>query len=106
MPKKPKARPAPAAQSRPGKNGKYTTPAPAPRSAAGARAAAPAAPARTTTSAVEKKPAAADKSVRSYTHEDIARAAYCRWEKFGGNPEDNWVAAERELAAAHGTTKR
>lgn len=57
---------------------------------------APAAAAATTTAivstgAVETKPGAA------LSHEDVARAAYLRWERYGGDSESNWLAAEREL---------
>ena len=45
--------------------------------------------------AVEAKPAG--QVVRSATREEIARAAYLRWQTFGGDPETNWLAAEREL---------
>lgn len=30
-------------------------------------------------------------------HEDIARAAYLRWLRDGGDPATNWLAAEAEL---------
>ena len=30
-------------------------------------------------------------------HEDIARAAYLRWLREGGDPAANWLAAEAEL---------
>lgn len=30
-------------------------------------------------------------------HEDIARAAYLRWLREGGDPATNWLAAEAEL---------
>lgn len=30
-------------------------------------------------------------------HEDIARAAYLRWLREGGDPTTNWLAAEAEL---------
>lgn len=30
-------------------------------------------------------------------HEDIARAAYLRWQREGGDPTTNWLAAEAEL---------
>jgi len=34
------------------------------------------------------------------THEQIAQAAYLRWQKNGGSAEENWRAAERELMGA------
>ena len=33
-------------------------------------------------------------------HDEIAKAAYLRWLKEGGDAESNWVAAERELTNA------
>lgn len=34
------------------------------------------------------------------THDSIARAAYLRWQKQGGDAHTNWVEAEKELRAA------
>jgi Protein of unknown function (DUF2934) len=36
------------------------------------------------------------------THEQIAEAAYRRWQSQGGEAKDNWIAAERELREARG----
>lgn len=33
----------------------------------------------------------------TFTHEQIALAAYFRWQRFGGDERTNWVEAEREL---------
>jgi hypothetical protein len=52
---------------------------------------------------VEKKPStAAVKPLVIVTREEIANAAYLRWQKFGGDPESNWLAAERELTSPAG----
>ncbi len=70
-----------------------TTPAPSSPAAATAKAAAPVAtgPAR---GAIEVKSTA-----KQVSYEEIARAAYLRWERWGGDPETNWLIAERELLA-------
>lgn len=34
------------------------------------------------------------------SEEEIARAAYLRWQRLGGDPVSNWLAAEAELRAA------
>ena len=34
------------------------------------------------------------------THDAIARAAYLRWQRQGGDAHTNWVEAEKELRAA------
>ncbi len=31
------------------------------------------------------------------THDEIAKAAFLRWQSLGGDPESNWLAAERDL---------
>ncbi len=73
-----------------------STPAAAPAAAPDGKAAreAPARPA----SGVEAKPSAAH-GVPSITisHEAIAKAAYFRWQRFGGDQETNWHLAEKEL---------
>ncbi len=52
---------------------------------------------------VESKPTAqpvahtTTKAAKNVTHEEIAKAAYNRWLKFGGDEKSNWIAAEREL---------
>ncbi|MGQ0627295.1 MAG: DUF2934 domain-containing protein [Phycisphaerales bacterium] len=48
---------------------------------------------------LETKPSSKGGGPVSVTREAIAQAAYLRWQKFGGDPEANWLAAERELAA-------
>jgi Protein of unknown function (DUF2934) len=49
--------------------------------------------------AIERKEPAAQiaQTVRP-SHEDIAKAAYLRWLKEGGDAETNWLEAERSMA--------
>jgi hypothetical protein len=60
-------------------------------------AVAPAQPARGGT--LEAKPSA--NAPKAATHDEIARAAFLRWQTHGGDPESNWLAAERELGVKH-----
>jgi hypothetical protein len=36
---------------------------------------------------------------KTFSRDEIARAAYFRWQRHGGDPVSNWVEAERELRA-------
>ena len=50
-----------------------------------------------TTTAIPSAPSGAEVKL---THDAIARAAYLRWQKQGGDAHTNWVEAEKELRAA------
>ncbi|MGH7132416.1 MAG: DUF2934 domain-containing protein [Phycisphaerales bacterium] len=52
-----------------------------------------------TATATTTSPAPSGAEVK-LTHDAIARAAYLRWQKQGGDAHTNWVEAERELRAA------
>ncbi|MGD9690994.1 MAG: DUF2934 domain-containing protein [Phycisphaerales bacterium] len=71
------------------------TTAPAPRAAAKA----PATPAQAPAAQVESKHTskASSATARAVTHEQIAAAAFERWQRVGGDSMSNWLAAEREL---------
>lgn len=48
--------------------------------------------------AIERKEAPGDiAQVVRPSHDEIAKAAYLRWLKTGGEAETNWIEAEREL---------
>jgi hypothetical protein len=72
------------------KNKPAPQPSPQPAPAVAQKAPAPAA----SQPAIEPKAAAKGKSA---TWQEIADAAYLRWQRFGGDAEQNWLAAEREL---------
>jgi hypothetical protein len=73
-------------------------PPPAARNGKNASKPSASAPPARARQSVEKKPNGVPVTpARAATHEEISRAAYLRWERFGGDPESNWLAAEREL---------
>jgi hypothetical protein len=59
-------------------------------------------PKQTETSARKpaKRPARKEKPKREITHEHIAARAYFIHLEEGGDPQSNWLRAERELLAA------
>ncbi|MBL8756841.1 MAG: DUF2934 domain-containing protein [Phycisphaerae bacterium] len=67
-----------------------------------APASAPKAQAQPKAATLEPKPAGPTPSAtaKQITRDDIARAAYFRWQKHGGDELSNWIAAEHELRAA------
>lgn len=67
---------------------------------ASATAAKPAAAGNGQATRPTPEPKAGTNPARSVTHEEIALAAYLRWEKFGGDQETNWAEAERQLRGA------
>jgi len=52
------------------------------------------------------KTASRETSVSAPIHEEIAERAYQRWQDNGGNAEENWLAAEAELAGKKSSTKQ
>jgi hypothetical protein len=52
------------------------------------------------------KTATRAKSASTPSQEQIAELAYSRWQDNGGNAEENWLAAEAELAGKKSSTKQ
>lgn len=103
-----KKKPAPKATVSTRKVAKGAPVPPAKKKPAGAKA--PATPVKGKTAAsVEAKPAvkpvAAPAPQIVITQDAIAKAAYFRWMRCGGDEHTNWVEAERELRAEYERTR-
>jgi Protein of unknown function (DUF2934) len=56
-----------------------------------------AAPAKKAATGAKKKATSSKRAAKAPTHDEIARRAYEIHEREGGNHEQNWLRAEREL---------